>query len=285
MKKKDSPQNNQNSGMNNYLKEISELNITNAEKIEILIKNKLNLKTDEISDDMHLYNEGFADELDIMELLMEVETVFKINIQEGSFRLTIGEFKNYVTKKLNNPDYIISEEKILYNDGWFGYENTLHRENLYGRSSAIKELVENRYIKDDGNPFKELINFILLYFANGTFISKEELLNIIQGHFPIMSTHLIRQLNLINQNLQLHTDFKNDTITDLDEQKGYDEFLDFVYKLFTQSFTDKKLRDKAIRSNFKIFGGDLISFIDTENEKKGAPRETALHKAWRYSKQ
>src|ERR1035437_6148608 len=96
MKKKDSPQNNQNSGMNNYLKEISELNITNAEKIEILIKNKLNLKTDEISDDMHLYNEGFADELDIMELLMEVETVFKINIQEGSFRLTIGEFKNYV---------------------------------------------------------------------------------------------------------------------------------------------------------------------------------------------
>ena len=83
-----------------------------------------------------------------------------------------------------------------------------------------------------------------------------------------MSTHLIRQLNLINLNLQLHTDFKNDITIDLDEQKGYDEFLDFSYKLFTQSFTDKKLRDKAIRNNFKIFGGDLISFIDTEIENE-----------------
>lgn len=148
---------------------------------------------------------------------------------------------------------------------------TLHNEHIYGRSSAIIELVENRYqiLQDEyGNPFKELINFTLLYFTNGNFTNKEELLNIIKVHFPIMSTPLIRQLNLINPNLQLHTDYKNDTIIDLDEQKGYDEFLDFAYKLFTQSFTDIELRNNAIRNNFKIFGSDLISFIDTENEKK-----------------
>lgn len=169
------------------------------------------------------------------------------------------------TELIEKDDDDLTGEELSFKLGM-----TLHNEHIYGRSLAIKDLVENKYqiLSDEyGNPFKELINFTLLYFANGKFANKEELLNIIQGHFPIMNSHLIRQLNLLNQNLQLETDLKNDTVINLDEQKGYDEFLDFTCKLFAQSFTDKNLRDKAIRNNFKIISSDLISFIDTENEK------------------
>lgn len=45
----------------------------------------------------------------------------------------------------------------------------LHNQHLYGRSLAIKELLNNSYqiLKDEyGNPFKELIKFTLLYFEN-----------------------------------------------------------------------------------------------------------------------
>ncbi len=66
------------------------------------------------------------------------------------------------------------DEKIFYeNPEWdlvksfaeLGF--TLHREQLYGRSLAIRELIQNQYevlLDEHGNPFKELINFTLNYF-------------------------------------------------------------------------------------------------------------------------
>ena len=152
---------------------------------------------------------------------------------------------------------------------------TLHNEHTHGRLLAIKDLVNETYhiLRDEyGNPFKELINFTLLYFANERFRNQQEIENIIRHYFPIMEIHLINKINLINPDLHLDINFKNNKDEILDEQKGYDEFLDFIYLQFTKSFPDKTSRDKAIMKNFKIFGRDLIAFIESElnstNNKK-----------------
>lgn len=242
------------------------------DKIESLIINQLGIDKSEISDDKHFCNDLDGDELDVIELLMDIESFYNISIQEGAFILTIGELKNYVKKIIEDPSYKVPENQILYKEnGWFGYQKVKHSESIYGRSLAIRELIDNEYqILDDeyGNPYKELINFTILYFVNRKFTNKEELLNIIQRDFPIMNSYLIRQINLLNQNLQLHADFKNDTILDFDEQKAYFEFNDFICKYFTTNFNEKILRDKAIRKNFKYLGDSFISYIESDIEIK-----------------
>ena len=242
------------------------------DKIESLIINQLGIEKSEISDDKHFCNDLDGDELDVIELLMDIESFYNISIQEGAFILTIGELKKYVKKIIEDPSYKVPENQILYEEnGWFGYEKVKYSESIYGRSLAIRELIDNEYqILDDeyGNPYKELINFTILYFVNRKFTNKEELLNIIQRDFPIMNSYLIRQINLLNQNLQLHADFKNDTILDFDEQKAYFEFKDFICKYFTTNFNEKILRDKAIRKKFKYLGDNLISYIESDIEIK-----------------
>lgn len=170
------------------------------------------------------------------------------------------------------------DEKIFYkNPKWeflksltqFGF--CMHHENLHGRSLAIKDLVENNYqilSNEYQNHFKELINFTLVYFANEKFSNNDKLLNIIELHFPIMSPYIIRQINQMNPNLQLYFDINNGNDVNFDYQNGYDEFLDFSYKIFTQSFPDENIRNRVIRDAFKHLGNSLISYINTECENK-----------------
>lgn len=265
--------NNQIYSMNDYLKGISELNISNAKKIELLLINKLDLKIHEISDESHLRTDLNAEELDIVELLMEIENLFNIKIQDGAFRLTIGELKNYVEKKINNPDYFISQDQIFYDEtGMNELAEILCNEHNYAISLAIKELVQNKYtiLKEEyGNPYKELINFTLLYFTSKAFISNEFLLKTIQKYFSIMGSYLIRQLNIIDPSIQFHSDLNNLINDNLDKQKGYDEFLNFAYIQFISKYPDKELRDSAIRNSFKFSGSGLILYIDKKytNEK------------------
>ena len=258
--------------LNDYLKSISKLNLSNTEKIELLVKNMPGLKTDEFSDDSHLRNNLNADELDIIELFMNIENLFSIKIQEGAFRLTIGELKKYVEKKINNPDYFIPEDQILNEEtSFYGLAEILHDESNYACSLAIKELVDNKYIilqEESGNPYKELINFTLLYFTSGEFTNNEILINTIQKYFSIMENYLLRQLNIINPSIQFHSEFNNLNIDNLDEKKGYDEFLNFAYILFINKYPDKELRDNAIRNSFKFSSRGLILFIDKQLENK-----------------
>ena len=270
--KKESSLNNKINILNDYLKGASELNLSIAEKIELLVIKILGLKTDEFSDDSHLRIDLYADDLDIMELIIDIENLFNIKMQDGAFRLTIGELKKYVEKKINNPDYFIPEDQILNEEtSLYGLAEILHDESNYACSLAIKELVENKYtiLKEEyTNPYKELINFTLLYFTSGNFENSETRLEAIQKYFSIMGNCLIRQLNIMNPSIPFHSEFNNLTIDSFDEKKGYDEFLNFAYILFINKYPDKELRDNAIRNSFKFSGSGLILFIDKKLENK-----------------
>jgi acyl carrier protein len=238
------------------------------DKIESLIINQLGIEKSEISDEKHIYNDLSGDELDIIELLSDIESYYNISIQEGAFKLTIGELKNYVKKIIKDPSFEVPENQILYEEnGWFSYIKIKHSEDIYGRELAIRQLIDNEYqIFDNeyGNPHKEIINFTILFFVTRKFTDKEKFLNFIQRNFPIMNSYLIRQINLLNQNLQLPEDFKNDNILNFDEQKAYFEFINFVCKYFTTNFKEKTLREQAIRKNFKYQGNAIISYIESK---------------------
>jgi hypothetical protein len=81
---------------------------------------------------------------------------------------------------------------------------TLHNEHLYGRSLAIKELLNNSYqILDDEyeNPHKELINFTLLYFENYTNDKPVDADNLLISAFPLMHQFIYRQISKQNNNI------------------------------------------------------------------------------------
>ena len=64
-------------------------------------------------------------------------------------------------KELDGNELTIEEKKFLEDEGWVQLERIFHREHMYGRSLAVKQLIENSYqiLPDEhGNPFKELIN-------------------------------------------------------------------------------------------------------------------------------
>jgi hypothetical protein len=166
------------------------------------------------------------------------------------------------------------EDDLTREELSFNLEMTLHNEHSCGRSLAIKSLVNNEYeILPDkyGNPFQELINFTLLYFANSKFTDNVELKNIIQNYFPVMYKYLFRQVNKINPKLLLTYSEIDDNHL-FDEQNAYDEFINFMFILFTKNFKDKNERDFAIERNFNIMAGDLILYIEREllNDKKGS---------------
>ena len=173
-----------------------------------------------------------------------------------------------ITLKEREFDYeeFTEDEKIFYNNPEYDFVKsfaelgfTLHREHLYGRSLAIRELIENRYqvLSDEhGNPFKELINFTLKYFDK-YFVEKPiEAEKLLRDTFPTMHLYIKRQIS--NQQNEI-----NNSIP-FDEQNAYDEFLFFCKKAFCSLYPDKSIRDEQIKHHFKIFHNDLIQFIDAE---------------------
>jgi hypothetical protein len=107
-----------------------------------------------------------------------------------------------ITLKEREFDYeeFTEDEKIFYNNPEYDFVKssaelgfTLHREHLYGRSLAIRELIENRYqvlSYEHGNPFKELINFTMKYFDK-YFVEKPiEAEKLLRDTFPTMHIFL-----------------------------------------------------------------------------------------------
>jgi hypothetical protein len=176
-----------------------------------------------------------------------------------------------ITLKEREFDYeeFTEDEKIFYDNpeweflksfadlGW-----ALHRENLSGRSLAVRELIENRYqvlLDEHGNPFKELINYTLMYFDRFFYEKPIEAEKLLRDSFPTMHLYIKRQIS--NQQNEIHTKIL------VDEQKAYDEFLVFCSITFSSLYSDKRVRDLQIIRHFKIFHKDLIRFIDAEQAK------------------
>lgn len=159
----------------------------------------------------------------------------------------------------------LSEDELIFyeNPEWDYVKSfaelgfTLHREQLYGRSLAIRELIQNQYevlLDEHGNPFKELINFTLNYFEQYLLNKPNEAESLLIQCFPIMHKYICRQI--------LQERAINDNDINIDEQKAYDEFLEFCKKVFCSLYPEKSTRDLKIRQHFQILANDLISYIE-----------------------
>jgi hypothetical protein len=163
--------------------------------------------------------------------------------------------------KENNDEELTNEEKkFLEDEGWAQLGRTLHREHLYGRSLAVRELINNNYLTlqdEHGNPFKELINFTLQYFEKYIKDKPVEAESQLRIAFPLMHEFIHRQISKQQNSISIENNF--------DEQQAYDEFLDFCKTVLCSLYPEKNKRDLQIRRYFKIFHNELIQFIGDEH--------------------
>tara|TARA_B110000902_G_scaffold233730_1_gene277749 strand:- start:1895 stop:2743 length:849 start_codon:yes stop_codon:yes gene_type:complete len=252
---------------------IKKMNLSDNEKIELLIKRIFWLSDDKISDSSSLEIDFGCDGGDVIDLISGIEYVFNINAQENGFELTIGGIKEYVKKKINEPNYIVPDESLHL---WpLNMAEAFYSDFRNGRSMAIKQLIDNNYetLNDEyENSFKEPINFTLQYLekhfdyktieAGAENVTSEDITgeivtdNILISAFPLMQKYIYRQIFKRQNAISIENNF--------DEQQAYDEFLFFCKNILCSNYPDKNERDIQIRSYFKIMSNQLIEFIEKE---------------------
>jgi hypothetical protein len=241
------------------------------EKIDLVLANKIAIEKSELCDEKHLYYDFGCDPNEIDEICTELESYFNIVIQEGAFNLTVGELKKYVAIKILNPNLIISEADLHFWKRGETLADVLYLEFMRARKLAIIEFIENRYEileNESGNHYKEVINFTILYFVNADIRKKEQIEVVIFQHFPTMGLYLLQTINLLNNDFQFKIDTNHNINLILDEQEGYEEFLNFIFVLFTSIYKEKKVRDNSIKRNFKLMGNGIITYIESELENR-----------------
>jgi hypothetical protein len=200
--------------------------------------------------------------LDIINQNQTTRTVDNIPLSEKYPGMDEEDLYWLLENKENNDEELTNEEKkFLEDEGWAQFGRTLHREHLYGRSLAVRELINNNYLTlpdEHGNPFKELINFTLQYFEKYIKDKPVEAENQLRSAFPLMNEFIHRQISKEQNSISIENNF--------DEQQAYDEFLDFCKTLLCSLHPKKKERDLQIKRLFKIFHNDLIQFIGAEHE-------------------
>lgn len=196
--------------------------------------------------------------LDISNQNQTIRTVDNIPISEKYPGIDGEELYWLLENKENNYEELSNEEKrFLENESLVQLGRTLHREHLYGRSLAIRDLINNNHVillDEYGNPFKELINFTLQYFEKYYREKPIEADNQLRSAFPLMYQFIHRQISKQQYSISIENNF--------DEQQAYDEFLDFCKNILCSLYPEKNERDIQIRRYFKIFHNDLIQFID-----------------------
>jgi hypothetical protein len=151
------------------------------------------------------------------------------------------------------------EDELTSEELWIKLGMTLHNEHLYGRSLAIKELLNNSYqiLNDEyGNPFKEPINFTILYFEKFIVDKPDEAEKLLRSAFPLMHQFIYRKISKQQNTIVIENNF--------DEQIAYDEFMVFCKNIFISLYPEKDIRNKLIKQHFKNLSNDLINFIERE---------------------
>ena len=76
--------------------------MTVREQVINLISEQLNVKLDEIKDSSELVGDLGADSLDAVEIVMEIEEEFEIEIpdEDADKFKTVGDIVNYITRRI-----------------------------------------------------------------------------------------------------------------------------------------------------------------------------------------
>jgi hypothetical protein len=199
--------------------------------------------------------------LEIKNQNQTVVTDDKIPLSEKYPGLGEEELFWLLEEKENNDEKLTYEEKkFLEDEGCAQLTRTLHREHQKGRSLAVRELINNNYstlTDENGNPFKELINFTLQYFEKYINDNPIEANNQLKFDFPLMHLFIYRQISKQQNSISIDNN--------LNEQQAYDEFLEFCKNILCSLYPEKTERDLQIRRHFKILHNSLIEFINIEN--------------------
>jgi acyl carrier protein len=72
------------------------------EKLKTIISSQLGVPVDQISNDDHIVADLNADSLDLVELVMEIERAFKVQIEQDEYEnaMTVDKIAILVDKKL-----------------------------------------------------------------------------------------------------------------------------------------------------------------------------------------
>jgi acyl carrier protein len=116
-----------------FIENIKEMDLSINEKIEELTRRKFCLSNDEVLDSSSLTIDFGCDYIDLYELIFEIEHIFDIKVQDGGFQLNVGEIKEYVRKKIENPNYIVSDENSHFDLWPQSLEQILNEEHLSAR--------------------------------------------------------------------------------------------------------------------------------------------------------
>ena len=199
--------------------------------------------------------------LDIINQNPTTRTVDNIPLSEKYPGMDEEELYWLLENKENNDEELTNEEKkFLEDEGWAQLGRTLHREHLYGRSLAVRELINNNYLTlpdEHGNPFKELINFTLQYFEKYIKDKPVEAENQLRSAFPLMHEFIHRQISKQQNSISIENNF--------DEQQAYNEFLEFCKTVLCSLYPEKNERDLQIIRHFKILHNVLIQFMGAEH--------------------
>lgn len=103
-----------------------------SNKVELILLDRIgeSFEKSEILDEKHIMRDLCCDGLDVMEIIMELDSYYNISIQEGAFELTVGSLKDYVGRKIRQPDYLIPESEVNWEEtGWGFLAKTIYAEN------------------------------------------------------------------------------------------------------------------------------------------------------------
>lgn len=166
----------------------------------------------------------------------------------------------FLERKEENGELLSdTEEKFLKDYGLVHLGIILNREHTEQRKAAIEALAKNEYVilpDEYGNPHKEIVNFALKFYKEkiGSTNIKVELKQL----FPLMHSQIFSFLTGLQQ--------VTNNETNLDFQKGFDEFTSFSVNYFINLNLGTRERNDLIKTYFRIMHGALIQEIENQGQ-------------------
>jgi acyl carrier protein len=74
------------------------------ESLKLVLSRQFGIEADKINNETHLVDDLGADSLDLMEIVMIIESKFKVRIEEAEYNnaLIVGEIINLISQKLKD---------------------------------------------------------------------------------------------------------------------------------------------------------------------------------------
>ena len=167
------------------------------------------------------------------------------------------------SKEMQEEPFLEEEERFLEAEGWVAYLERIIQ--MDKQSLALNELVRGEYqiLEDEAkNPYKELINFTLLYFSNCVNknpLSAERLLIL---YFPYLRYYIKREITKLTNYQTIPNSLKVEGT--FSEKRAMKELIEFIKWYFTKHCSNKIIREHQLKKHFKYMHKKISDLIKKE---------------------